>query len=42
MSVKKFREERKAGRITGTLNGNIWMFTDDELQRYSAGKDDAA
>jgi len=36
MSVKKFREEQKAGRVKGTLNGRIWIFSDEELQRYLA------
>jgi hypothetical protein len=44
MSVNKFREEQRAGRVKGTLNGRIWTFTDEELQRYLAGQseDDAA
>jgi Helix-turn-helix domain len=34
MSVKKLREEMKAGRIKGALNGRVWMLTDEEIQRY--------
>jgi hypothetical protein len=37
LSVKKFREEMKAGRIRGTLNGRRWLFTDEELERYVKG-----
>jgi len=38
MSVNKFRAEQKAGRIKGVLSGRVWMFTDEELQRYAAGQ----
>jgi hypothetical protein len=38
MSVKKLREQQRAGRIKGKLNGRIWTFTDEELQRYAAGE----
>jgi hypothetical protein len=41
MSVNKFREEQRAGRIKGTLSGRNWMFADAELQRYAAGQSDA-
>ena len=37
MSVNKFRAEQRAGRIKGTLGGRIWIFSDEELQRYLAG-----
>jgi hypothetical protein len=40
LSVSKFREERKAGRIKGTLIGRTWSFTDDEIQRYVAGRNE--
>jgi len=42
MSVNKFREEQRAGRVKGTLNGRIWTFADEEIQRYIAGRSDAA
>jgi hypothetical protein len=42
VSVKKLREDQRAGRIKGTLNGRIWTFTDAEIQRYVAGQDGAA
>jgi hypothetical protein len=42
MSVNKFRAEIKAGRVKGTLNGRIWTFTDDELQRFVGGQDGAS
>jgi hypothetical protein len=38
MSVNKFRKEHRAGRVKGILNGRIWTFTDEELQRYVAGQ----
>jgi len=38
MSVNKLREEQRAGHINGTLNGRIWTFADEELQRYVAGE----
>jgi len=40
ISVNKFREEQKAGRIKGNLSGRTWMFTDEELQKYVAGQSD--
>jgi len=40
MSVNKFRQEQKAGRVRGTLNGRIWTFTDAELQRCAEGGGD--
>jgi hypothetical protein len=40
MSVAKFRAEQKAGRIKGALSGQVWMFTDEELQRYLAAQAD--
>ena len=42
MSVNKFRGEQRAGRIKGTLNGRIWTFTDEEIQRYAAGRSNPA
>jgi hypothetical protein len=42
MSVNKFRAEIRAGRVKGILNGRIWTFTDDELQRFVAGQDGAS
>jgi hypothetical protein len=36
MSVAKLRTEQKANRIKGTLNGRIWVFTDEEIQKYIA------
>jgi hypothetical protein len=42
MSVQKLRAEQKAERINGTLNGQIWIFTDEELQRYLAARSDDA
>jgi hypothetical protein len=41
MSVSKLREEQRAGRIKGVLNGRIWTFTDEEIERY-LGASDAA
>jgi hypothetical protein len=41
MSVNKFRAEMNAGRVKGILNGRIWTFTDEELQRYLAGRNEA-
>jgi hypothetical protein len=38
MSVSKLRSEQKAGRIKGALNGRIWTFTDEELQKYVDGQ----
>jgi hypothetical protein len=37
-SVSKLREEQRAGRIKGVLNGRIWTFTDKEIERYLAGR----
>jgi len=42
MSVQKLRAEQIAKRINGTLNGQIWIFTDEELQRYLAARSDDA
>ena len=42
MSVNKFRGEQRAGRVKGILNGRIWTFTDEELQRYLAAQSDGA
>ena len=44
MSVNKFREEQRAGRIKGTrpANGRIWTFTDEELELYIARTNDSA
>ena len=39
MSVSKFRAEQQAGRIRGTRSGRLWLFTDEELQRYATGDD---
>jgi hypothetical protein len=39
ISVKKFREEMRVGRIKGVLNGRRWLFRDDELQRFLRGED---
>jgi hypothetical protein len=36
MSVSKLRQELKAGRIKGTLNGRIWSFTDAAIEDYLA------
>ena len=36
MSVSKLRQERTAGRISGTRNGRIWFFAEEEIQRYIA------
>lgn len=38
MSVNKLRAEQKAGRIKGILNGRVWTFTDEELQRVARGE----
>jgi hypothetical protein len=38
MSVNKLREEMKAGRIRGVLNGRIWNLPDEEIRRYLAGQ----
>jgi hypothetical protein len=38
MSVNKFREEMKAGRVRGVLAGRTWIITDEELQRYVTGQ----
>jgi predicted DNA-binding protein (UPF0251 family) len=42
MSVNKFRREMNAGRVKGILNGRVWSFTDEELQRYVAGQSEGA
>jgi hypothetical protein len=36
MSVTKLREEQRANRIKGVLNGRVWVFTSIELDRYLA------
>ena len=38
MSVNRIRDERKAGRIKGTLNGRIWIYTDQAIEEYLASK----
>jgi hypothetical protein len=38
VSISKFRAEQRAGRIRGTLNGRVWSFTDQELERYVKGE----
>jgi hypothetical protein len=38
MSVNKLRDERKAGCIKGTLNGRIWIYTDQRLRNISPRK----
>jgi hypothetical protein len=38
MSVSKFREERKAHRVRGVLNGRIWTFTEEALAEYLAAQ----
>ena len=40
MSVNKLRDERKAGRIKGTLNGRIWTFTEQAIEEYLAAQSD--
>jgi predicted DNA-binding protein (UPF0251 family) len=42
MSVNKFRREMNTGRVKGALNGRVWTFTDEELQRYVAGQSEGA
>jgi predicted DNA-binding protein (UPF0251 family) len=42
MSVNKFRREMNAGRVKGVLNGRVWTFTDEALQRYVAGQSEGA
>jgi hypothetical protein len=37
VSISKFRAEQRAGRIRGTLNGRVWCFTDQKLERYVRG-----
>jgi hypothetical protein len=39
--VSKLREEQRANRIKGVLNGRIWTFTDKEIERYIAGRGEA-
>lgn len=36
MSVSKFRQEVRAGRIKGTRTGRVWAFRDDALDEYLA------
>jgi excisionase family DNA binding protein len=36
VSVSKLRQELRAGRIKGTLNGRIWSFTDAAIEDYLA------
>jgi hypothetical protein len=41
MSVAKLREEQKAGRIKGTQNGRIWVFTNQAIEEYLASEGSA-